>query len=85
MKYTKQDLIDINRQMIGKPVQVTNWFGYGVVVDAKDENIFLVENKYGETKEVDKFYVRSLSQQEIDEYFKPSFDISKENADLITV
>ena len=58
------DLIELNKQLINEPVEVTTWNGYGVVVNVKDENTFLVMNKWREIKEVDKFYIRTLTEEQ---------------------
>ncbi len=71
---TKEELSQINNTFIEFPVQVTCWPGYGIVREVKDETTFVVENKYGEKKDVDMFYLRSLNEFEIDNYFKPAFE-----------
>lgn len=75
MKIQNKETLELNRQFIDFPVQVTTWRGYGIVRDVKDEDTFLVENKHREVKEVDKFYLRSLTRFEIENYFEPIFRI----------
>lgn len=61
---SKEEILNLNRELIGKRVFVTNLGGwYGTVKDVIDENHYSVIHNDGTIKTVDIYCIRSMEKQ----------------------